>query len=98
MAPSTINVATVTIMTPLTCKAARAGLDIPVRELARRADVAANTLLRFERGEELRARTVKAIQTVLEAAGATFLEPDDAGPGLRLRPRAGAEAPVSAEL
>lgn len=78
------------ILTPSTCKAARAGLDIPVRELARRADVSTNTLTRYENGAELRARTLRAIQDALEAEGATFLEDDGsgAGPGVRLRPRA----------
>ncbi|ACB28458.1 helix-turn-helix domain-containing protein [Methylobacterium radiotolerans] len=78
-----------TILAPSTCKAARAGLDIPVRELARRADVSTNTLTRYENGAELRARTVKAIQEALEAAGATFLADDGQGPGVRLRERNG---------
>jgi len=88
----------VAIITPATCKAARAGLDISVRTLAEMADVSTNTIVRYEGGSELRDRTIRAIQTVLEAAGASFLEPDDAGPGLRLRPRAEAETPESIEV
>ncbi|MEE7487032.1 transcriptional regulator [Methylobacterium oryzae] len=82
------------IITPVTCKAARAGLDVPVRELARRADVSTNTIVRYEGGAELRDRTIRAIQAALEAEGATFLENDDAGtgPGVRLRPRAQASS------
>lgn len=75
-------------MTPSTCKAARAGLDIGVRELAQRAEVSTNTVSRFETGGALQARTVKAIQAALEAAGAEFLADDGDGPGVRFRPQA----------
>lgn len=74
-------------MTPATCRAARAGLDIPVRELARIASISTNTLSRYEGGGDLQARTVKAIREALEGAGATFLDDDGAGPGVRLRPQ-----------
>ena len=74
------------ILTPVTCKAARAGLDVPMRDLARLADISTNTLVRFESGAELREKTLQAIQGALEAAGATFLADDGDGPGVRLRP------------
>jgi transcriptional regulator with XRE-family HTH domain len=80
----------VAILTPVTCKAARAGLDVPMRDLARLADISTNTLVRFESGAELREKTLQAIQGALEAAGATFLDDDGAGPGVRLRPPADA--------
>lgn len=86
------NVAT---LTPMTCKAARAGLDLSVRSLAAMADLSTKTIVRYESGVELRDRTIRAIQSVLEAAGASFLEPDEIGPGLRLRLPAKAEASVS---
>lgn len=65
-----------------------------MRSLAELADVSTNTIVRYEGGAELRGRTIRAIQTVLEAAGASFLEDDDAGtgPGVRLRPRAQASS------
>ena len=80
----------VAILTPVTCKAARAGLDVPMRDLARLADISTNTLVRFESGAELREKTLQAIQGALEAAGATFLDDDGTGPGVRLRPPADA--------
>ncbi|MCQ8279919.1 transcriptional regulator [Acetobacteraceae bacterium KSS8] len=64
---------------------ARAGLQLGVRELAEAADVSADTIVRMERGETLRARTVKAIQTALEAAGIEFIAENGGGPGVRLR-------------
>jgi len=55
------------------CKMARAGLDLGVRDLAELADVSPNTITRFERGENLQARTVKAIKEALEKQGIKFL-------------------------
>lgn len=89
-APRNGNVDAVAILTPITCKAARAGLDVPMRDLARLADISTNTLVRFESGAELREKTLQAIQAALEAAGATFLPDDGTGPGVRLRRSAGA--------
>jgi transcriptional regulator with XRE-family HTH domain len=60
---------------------ARAALGWGIRELASEAKVAADTISRFERGEELKERTVDAIRGALEAAGVEFL-PDN---GVRLR-------------
>jgi transcriptional regulator with XRE-family HTH domain len=62
---------------------ARAGLGWGIRELARAAKVSVDTVVRFERGEELRERTVEALQRAFEAAGLEFLNGDR--PGLRLR-------------
>ena len=53
---------------------ARAGIGWGVRELAARATVATHTITRFESGEELKGRTVAAIQLALEDAGAHFVE------------------------
>ena len=61
-----------------------------MRDLARLADISTNTLVRFESGAELREKTLQAIQGALEAAGATFLEDDGDGPGVRLQPHTGA--------
>ncbi|UHD47841.1 helix-turn-helix domain-containing protein [Aureimonas altamirensis] len=66
---------------------ARAALDIGVRELAELAQVSTNTITRFERGEELKPRTVDAIRAALEAAGVVFIEQNGHGPGVRLRDR-----------
>jgi len=64
---------------------ARAALQLGVRELAEAAKVSTNTITRFERGKELKPRTIEAIRTALEAAGVIFIEENGEGPGVRLR-------------
>jgi transcriptional regulator with XRE-family HTH domain len=61
---------------------ARAALGLGVRELAAAAKVSIDTVARFERGEELRERTIDALQHALEAAGVEFTNGDQ--PGVRL--------------
>ena len=56
-----------------------------VRKLADAARVAPQTILRFERGEKLRPRTVTSLQKVLEAAGVEFT--NGRKPGVRLSMR-----------
>lgn len=51
---------------------ARAGLGLGIRDLAELADVSPNTITRFERGENLHTRTIKAIKEALEKKGALF--------------------------
>lgn len=51
---------------------ARAGLGMGVRELAASAEVSTNTVTRFERGEELKPRTLRAIQETFERSGVIF--------------------------
>ena len=72
-------------MTPAQCRMARSGLSLGVRELAEAAQVSTNTITRFEKGEELRPRTVEAIRAALEAAGVEFIAENGGGPGVRLR-------------
>ncbi|MFT0862290.1 transcriptional regulator [Ancylobacter sp. G4_0304] len=69
------------------CRMARAALQLGVRELADMAKVAASTVARLEAGEELKPRTVEAIQRALEEAGVLFIDPNGNGPGVRLRDR-----------
>ncbi|WP_456686723.1 transcriptional regulator [Bradyrhizobium sp. P5_C11_2] len=68
---------------------ARTGLGLGVRDLAHLASVSTHTITRFEGGAELKPRTIMALQGALEAAGATFLEDDGSGHGVRLRNPAG---------
>jgi transcriptional regulator with XRE-family HTH domain len=70
-------------MTPAQCRMARAAIEMGVRDLAEAAKVSTNTITRFERGEELRERTVDAIRAALEALGVEFTNGDQ--PGVRLR-------------
>ncbi|OJU66043.1 MAG: transcriptional regulator [Rhizobiales bacterium 63-7] len=66
---------------------ARVALEWGVRELAEAAKVSTNTITRFEKGEELKERTVDALRDALEAAGIAFLSAGDiaSGPGVCLR-------------
>ena len=75
------------IFLPVQCRMARAALGWGVRELAAAAKVSVDTVARFERGEELKERTVEAIQRALEAGGIDFIDENGGGPGLRLKKR-----------
>ena len=76
---------------PVQCRMARAGLGWGIRDLARSAKVSVDTVVRFERGEELRERTVEALQRAFEAAGLEFTNGDR--PGLRLASRVAPRGP-----
>src|ERR1700737_1778857 len=70
------------IFLPVQCRMARAALGLGVRELAAAAKVSIDTIARFERGDELKERTIDALQRALEAAGVEFTNGDQ--PGVRL--------------
>ena len=70
------------IFLPVQCRMARAALGLGVRELAAAAKVSIDTVARFERGDELKERTIDALQRALEAAGVEFTNGDQ--PGVRL--------------
>jgi transcriptional regulator with XRE-family HTH domain len=61
---------------------ARAALGLGVRELAAAAKVSVDTVARFERGDELKERTIDALQRALEGAGVEFTNGDQ--PSVRL--------------
>jgi len=61
---------------PVQCRMARAALGWGVRELAAAAKVSTDTVARFERGDELKERTIDALQRALEAAGIEFTNGD----------------------
>jgi transcriptional regulator with XRE-family HTH domain len=75
---------------PIQSRMARAGLGWGIRDLARAAKVSVDTVVRFERGEDLKERTVEALQRAFEAAGLEFMNGDR--PGLRLGSRAAISA------
>jgi transcriptional regulator with XRE-family HTH domain len=60
----------------------RQALGLGFRELAAVAKVSIDTVARFERGDELKERTIDALQRALEAAGVEFTNGDQ--PGVRL--------------
>jgi len=65
---------------------ARAALGWGVRELAKEAGIAANTVSRFENGSGARPETLRVIQEVLEKAGVVLIPPDERnGPGIKIR-------------
>jgi transcriptional regulator with XRE-family HTH domain len=70
------------IFLPVQCRMARAALGLGIRELAIAAKVSLDTVARFERGEELKERTIDALRYALEAAGVEFTNGDQ--PGVRL--------------
>ncbi len=74
------------MMTPEQCRAARALLDWTQAELAERAGVSRSTIRGFENGQhELHRGSAAVIRGALEAAGVVLIDPDDQGPGVRLR-------------
>ena len=79
---------------PVQCRMARAALGLGVRELAAAAKVSIDTVARFERGDELKERTIDALQRALEAAGVEFTNGDQ--PGVRLTRAAAARSAEAA--
>jgi transcriptional regulator with XRE-family HTH domain len=68
------------------CRAARGLLNMTVKELAARARVATDTIVRLENGREMKPCTIASIRMALEAAGAEFLP---AGVRFKCGPRCG---------
>ena len=73
-------------MNGVQCRMARTATGLGIRDLAARAGIAASTLQRIERDEDVRVSSVRAVREALEAVGVIFLEEDERhGPGIRLR-------------
>ncbi|WP_346186933.1 helix-turn-helix domain-containing protein [Acetobacter orleanensis] len=72
-------------MLAVQCKMARAAIGWGVRDLAKEAGVSPDTIARLERGEELKASTIEAICSALEAAGVEFIPENGGGAGVRLK-------------
>lgn len=70
-------------MKPIQCKMARTALGWGTRDLARNAGVSPDTIARLERGENLRASTISAVQSAIEAAGIEFIPENGGGVGVR---------------
>jgi hypothetical protein len=66
---------------------ARAALEWGIRDLAKAALVSHDTVVRFERGEELKDRTVDAIREAFERNGVEFIAENGGGPGVRMAKR-----------
>lgn len=64
---------------------ARAALGWTIVEFAERAKVSTNTLVRLERGDELKQSTLDHLRRVLERAGIEFLIDNDGSYGVKFR-------------
>jgi transcriptional regulator with XRE-family HTH domain len=84
------------IFRPLQCRMARAALGWGVRELATVAKVSIDTVVRFERGDELKERTVEALQRAFETAGVEFMNGDRPGVRVTKATEEGAQLPTAA--
>ena len=76
------------MLTGFQIRAARAGLGITAKELAKRAGVSLPTIQRFETVDGIppsRSSTLLDVRAALEAAGIEFIGMPDNGPGIRLR-------------
>jgi predicted transcriptional regulator len=72
-------------MKPVQCRLARTALGWGVVDLAKAAAVSTQTIVRLERGEELRETTLAKIQEVLEEAGIEFIPENGGGVGVRFK-------------
>jgi len=72
-------------MLPVQCKMSRSALGWGVRELAAKAKISVETVVRFENGEQLRERTIEALRKALEKGGVVFIPENGGGPGVRLK-------------
>jgi len=76
------------LITRLQVRMARAALGWGVRELAKKAGLAPNTVSRFENGGGARVDSLAQIQDALEKEGIVFVPADAAGgPGVRIAKR-----------
>jgi transcriptional regulator with XRE-family HTH domain len=74
------------MITPLQVRMARAALGWGVRDLGKRAGVAANTVSRYENGLGTTVKTLEQIRATLEEGGVIFIPADATeGPGVRLK-------------
>jgi predicted transcriptional regulator len=66
---------------------ARAALGWTTQDLAREAEVGANTVNRFEAGQDARLSSVSKMRRALENGGVQFIPENGGGVGVRLRDR-----------
>lgn len=67
----------------------RAALGWTTQDLAREAGVGANTINRFEAGQDARISSVDKMRGAFEAAGLEFIPENGGGAGIRFRERRG---------
>jgi transcriptional regulator with XRE-family HTH domain len=74
-------------------RGARAMAGLKVAELARKADVAPNTIVRIEGGRNVSPRSLAAVQGALEASGIEFLDH-----GIKMKPDVRADADIEEKV
>lgn len=80
-------------MSPIQCRLARTALGWGVRDLAAKADVSMQTIIRLEAGEDLRDATLAKVRQTVESAGIIFIDEDKiAGEGVRFTLKSRARA------
>jgi DNA-binding XRE family transcriptional regulator len=72
-------------MRAIQCKMARTALAWGVLDLAKAASVSTQTIVRLERGEDLRKGTIERIMKAFEEAGIEFIPENGGGVGVRFR-------------
>jgi transcriptional regulator with XRE-family HTH domain len=73
-------------LTPPVCRAARGLIGYSQSELAKRSNLAPQTIADFERGARIPLpNNLAAMQRALETAGVVFVPSNGDGPGVRLR-------------
>ena len=89
------------LLTPETCRAARALLNWNAHQLATAAAISPRTVRRFEANGLVRAASVQAMLQALQGAGLEFIPAGgkslDGGPGLRTTPMPEPEVAAAAE-
>ncbi|MEE3046655.1 MAG: transcriptional regulator [Pseudomonadota bacterium] len=64
---------------------ARAALDWNIHSLSEYSGVHRNTIMKFEKGGEVRESIITALKLTFENAGVIFIAENGEGPGVRLR-------------
>ncbi|NHT77631.1 helix-turn-helix domain-containing protein [Rhizobiaceae bacterium CRRU44] len=72
-------------MKSIQCKMARTALGWGVVDLAKAASVSTQTVVRLERGDDLRQTTLARIREALEQAGIEFIPENGGGVGVRFK-------------
>jgi DNA-binding XRE family transcriptional regulator len=72
-------------MKAVQCKMARTALGWGVLDLAKAAKVSTQTIVRLERGEDLRPATHERITSAFEKAGIEFIPENGGGVGVRFK-------------
>jgi len=78
-------------MDPVQCRMARAAIGVSIAEFAELAKVSTNTVVRFERSEELKKSTIDHMASVFRGLGVTFLADTGNGIGVLYKREDGTE-------